>query len=229
LEAANSELETFSYSVSHDLRSPLRALDGFSQALLEEYADRLDKRGLDYLRRLRVGSQHMAQLIDDILKLSRVARSEIKRVEVNLSNLGREIASALIKDEPGRDVEFVIASEIKADCDPHLLGIALENLFNNAFKFTGAKPKARIEFGTMEEKGPRVFFIRDDGAGFDMAYADKLFGAFQRLHGALEFPGTGVGLATVQRVIHKHGGKVWAEGAVGKGAAFFFTLPDGAA
>jgi signal transduction histidine kinase len=225
-EAANRELEAFSYSVSHDLRSPLRAIDGFSMAVLEDYAARLDDRGRGYLNRLRSGTQRMAMLIDDMLKLSRVARTEITHEKVNLTELASGICDSLSRSEPGREVDFVISPGLGAHGDPNLLGIAIENLFNNAFKFTGERPRARIEFGDMEEDGARVFFIRDNGAGFDMKYVHKLFGAFQRLHDAREFPGSGIGLATVQRVVHRHGGRIWARGEVGKGASFYFTLPE---
>ena len=227
-EAANRELEAFSYSVSHDLRAPLRAIDGFSQALLEDYADRLDATGKDYLQRVRTGSQRMAQLIDDMLKLSRVTRAELRREEVDLSALAREIAAELLRAQPGREVEFTVASGLRAHGDPKLLRIALENLLGNAWKFTGKRSGARIEFGMTHRDGGADYFVRDNGVGFDMAYADKLFGAFQRLHDSREFPGTGIGLATVQRVIHRHGGKVWAEGEVARGATFNFTLPAAA-
>jgi signal transduction histidine kinase len=168
----------------------------------------------------------MAMLIDDMLKLSRVARTEITHEKVNLTELASGICDSLSRSEPGREVDFVISPGLGAHGDPNLLGIAIENLFNNAFKFTGERPRARIEFGDMEEDGARVFFIRDNGAGFDMKYVHKLFGAFQRLHDAREFPGSGIGLATVQRVVHRHGGRIWARGEVGKGASFYFTLPE---
>jgi signal transduction histidine kinase len=220
LEAANRELEAFSYSVSHDLRAPLRGIDGFSLALLEDCADRLNEAGKDYLGRIRAATQQMGQLIDDMLNLSRVTRSEIDREKVDLSSLAAAVADELKKGEPGRDVEFRIEPGLSAKGDRRLLKVALENLLGNAWKYTGRHPRARIEFGC---KG-KIFFVRDDGAGFDMTYADKLFGVFQRLHKAAEFPGTGVGLATVQRIIHKHGGRIWAEGEVEKGAAFYFTI-----
>ncbi|MBI2469749.1 MAG: hypothetical protein HYV59_00695 [Planctomycetes bacterium] len=223
-EAVNKELEAFSYSVSHDLRAPLRAIDGFSQALLEDYAGQFEEQGRDYLQRVRAATQRMAQLIDDMLKLSRITRAEVGREDVDLSALAQEIVSDLNRAQPDRKVEFVIASGLRAHGDSRLLRIALENLLSNAFKFTGTRPKARIEFGLMEKDGKPVYFVRDDGVGFNMAYADKLFGAFQRLHDTREFPGTGIGLAIVQRVIYKHGGKVWAEGEVEKGSAFFFTV-----
>jgi signal transduction histidine kinase len=224
LEAANRELEAFSYSVSHDLRAPLRGIDGFSQALLEDYADKVDGQGKDYLRRVREASQHMAQLIDDLLNLSRVSREEIQREEVDLSAMARTIATELRKSQPERRVEFVIANGLVANADERLLRVAMENLLENAWKFTGKHAQATIEIGVTQVDGEQVFYVRDNGAGFDMAYADKLFGTFQRLHGRTEFPGTGIGLATVQRIVHRHGGRPWAKGGVGKGATFYFTL-----
>ena len=224
LEVTNKELEAFSYSVSHDLRAPLRATDGFSLALLEDYADKLDSQGKDYLNRVRESSQHMAQLIDDMLNLSRVTRSEMRLETVNLSSLAQTIAVKLKQSEPQRQVEFAIAEGLFAKGDEPLLRVALENLLGNAWKFTGKHPGARIEFGTEQMDGRQVYYVRDDGVGFDMAYADKLFGAFQRLHGRTEFPGTGIGLATVQRIIHRHGGRVWAKGRKGQGATFYFTI-----
>ncbi|MCI0330902.1 MAG: PAS domain S-box protein [candidate division Zixibacteria bacterium] len=225
LEAANKELEAFSYSVSHDLRAPLRSIDGFSQALLEDCNDRLDESGKDYLGRVRGACLRMAQLIDDLLNLSRVSRSEMQVERVDLSALAREIVSELQKQAPERKVTFVIADNLVREGDPRLLRVALENLLGNAWKYTSKHPSARIEFGVRREPdGKTVFFVRDDGAGFDMAYAGKLFGAFQRLHGPSDFPGTGVGLATVQRIVHRHGGRVWAEGTVEQGAIFHFTL-----
>jgi PAS domain S-box-containing protein len=241
LEAVNKELEAFSYSVSHDLRAPLRAMDGFSQALVEDCGAKLDDHGRDYLGRVRAASQRMAQLIDDLLNLSRVGRTEMHPGEVDLSALAGEIAEDLRKAEPSRQVEMVIAKDLKASGDARLLRVVLVNLLGNAWKFTRKKPRARIEFGIADcgtgivepaagqsaIRNPQseiVFMVRDDGAGFDMSYANKLFGAFQRLHSSQEFEGTGIGLATVQRIIRRHGGKVWAEGAVGKGATFYFTL-----
>ena len=224
LEAANKELEAFSYSVSHDLRAPLRSIDGFSQALFEDYADKLDAQGRDDLQRVRAASQRMAQLIDDLLELSRVTRSQINRQTVDLSALARTIAAELHNSEPERQVEFAVAEGLSASCDPRLLRIVLENLLRNAWKFTGNHQRARIEFGRSHSNGQSAYFVRDDGAGFDMAYADKLFGAFQRLHAMTEFNGTGIGLATVQRIIRRHGGQIWAEGQVEQGATFYFTL-----
>lgn len=224
LEAAAKELEAFSYSVSHDLRAPLRGIDGFSQALLEDYGNKLDDTGKDYLRRVRAASQNMAQLIDDLLKLSRLTRREMQRGAVNLSALAHSVAAELQEMQPDRRVEFVIADGVVANGDARLLGIVLENLLGNAWKFSAKHASARIEFGVSELEGSSVYFIRDDGAGFDPAYAHKLFHPFHRLHGTTEFPGTGIGLATVQRIVRRHGGRVWAEGAVEKGATFYFTL-----
>ncbi len=224
LDAINKELESFSYSVSHDLRAPLRGIDGFSQALLEEYGDRLDDQGREYLGRVRAGTQRMAQLIDDMLSLSRVTRSEMVWEEVDLSALAQDAATDLARTEPERQVEFAIEPQVVVRGDPRLLGSVLENLIGNAWKFTSKHPTARIEFGTTLQDGERVYFVRDDGAGFDMEYAGKLFGTFQRLHSQAEFPGTGIGLATVQRIVRRHGGRVWAEGAPEQGATVYFTL-----
>jgi signal transduction histidine kinase len=224
LNAFNRELEAFSYSVSHDLRAPLRSIDGFSKILLEDYADELDEEGNDYLKRVRAASQRMGQLIDDLLDLSRMTRSEMRREGVDLSDLAKSIAEELKRSEPERRVEFLIEGGLLVEGDKSLLRVVLENLLRNAWKFTGKQTHARIEFGASEQEDERAYFVRDNGAGFDMAYADKLFGAFQRLHGGSEFEGTGIGLATVQRIIHRHGGRVWAEGRVGYGATFYFTL-----
>ena len=224
LEAANAELNAFAYSVSHDLRAPLRAIDGFSQALLEDYADRLDDAGKGHLARVRSASQRMATLIDDLLNLSRVTRSEMHIGPLDLSALASGIAEGLKKRDPARHVEFAIAPGLHAQADPGLIRVVLQNLLENAWKFTGKCSAARIELGSVPHDGRSAYFVRDNGAGFDMTYVGKLFGAFQRLHGAQEFDGTGIGLATVQRIIHRHGGRVWAEGAVGQGATFYFTL-----
>lgn len=226
LTAANKELEAFSYSVSHDLRAPLRGIDGFSQALLEEYSNRLDDTGKQYLERVRFGAQRMAELIDDLLALSRITRAEIKWQPLNLSEMARLIAQELSRQDPARNVEFVIAPELRAHADPRLMRTVLENLLGNAWKFSSRRPQARIEFGRTQANGTSAFFVRDNGAGFDPAYASRLFGAFQRLHAAAEFPGTGVGLASAQRVIYRHGGRIWAQGAVNEGATFFFTLAE---
>ena len=224
LDSLNKELEAFSYSVSHDLRAPLRAIDGFSQALIEDYADRLDDGGRDYLSRVRKAAQRMGYLIDDLLKLARITRAELNAGEVDLSALAEEILDRLRQEYPQRDAGFIIATGLTVHGDPRLMRIAMENLLNNAWKFTAGKIPARIEFGQTERNGAPAYFVRDNGVGFDMAHADKLFGAFQRLHDASAFPGTGIGLATVQRIIHKHGGKIWAEAAPDQGAAFYFTL-----
>ena len=224
LGAVNRELEAFSYSVSHDLRAPLRGIDGFSQALLEEYADRLDETGQDYLRRVRAAAQRMAELIDDLLDLSRVTRREMRRERIDISVLARAVVEQLERSDPGRRVDVTVADGLVATGDPHLVRAVLENLLGNAWKFTSKQPGARIEFGVHQSGPSPVYVVRDNGVGFDMAYASKLFGAFQRLHGTTEFPGTGIGLATVQRIVHRHGGRVWAEAAPGRGAAFFFTL-----
>ncbi len=224
LEATNKELEAFSYSVSHDLRAPLRAIEGFSQALLEDYKDKLDEQGRDNLNRVCGATQKMSQLIDAMLSLSRLTRGVMKREAVDLSALARTIADELQKTQPDRKVEFVIAEGVTANGDATMLRIVLENFLGNAWKFTGKHPSARIEFGVKQVDGKTAYFVRDDGAGFDIAYADKLFIAFQRLHTEAEFPGIGIGLATVQRIIHRHGGRVWAEGEVEKGATFYFTI-----
>jgi signal transduction histidine kinase len=226
LEAVNRELESFSYSVSHDLRAPLRGLDGFSRALLEDYDHVLDEEGRDYLRRIRAASQHMGCLIDDILNLARVSRTELRRAPIDLSSLAASVAEDLQRSDPSRNVTFVIAPNLRATGDPRLLRILLENLLHNACKFSSTRPAARIECGQSVHDGGTAYFVRDNGVGFDMAYAHKLFGAFQRLHTEAEFPGTGVGLATVQRIVNRHGGRVWAESQIGHGATFSFTLPD---
>ncbi len=224
LKATNKELESFSYSVSHDLRSPLRSIDGFSQALLEDYAPKLDGTAKDYLNRLRNASQKMGELIDGLLKLSRLTRSEMHYETVDLSAIAQEIAARFQETNKHRQVEFIIDDGLTANGDSQMLRVLLENLFSNAWKFTQKTPQARIEFGSTVNGEKKTFFIRDNGAGFDMAFKDKLFGAFQRLHDTADFPGTGIGLATVQRIINRHGGSIRAEGAVSKGAAFYFTL-----
>jgi len=224
LRAVNKELEAFSYSVSHDLRAPLRSIDGFSQALLEDCTDALNDQGKDYLRRVRASSQRMGELIDDLLSLSRVTRSEMRREEIDLSQMVKSIAAELQKREPEREVQFEVQEGLTVTGDTQLLRVAMENLLGNAWKFTSRKECARIAFGQTEYDGTIAYFVSDNGAGFDMAYADKLFGPFQRLHSTEEFGGTGIGLATVQRIIHRHGGRVWAEGAVNRGATLYFTL-----
>ncbi len=225
LEAANRELEAFTYSVSHDLRTPLRSIDGFSRVLLEDYASKLDDEGRDNLQRVRAASQRMGLLIDDLLELSRTSRAELRLSSLDLSKLAQEIAAELARAEPERRVDCLIAPGLAAQADPALLRVVLQNLLTNAWKFTGRRPHARIEVGRTGPNAGAAFFVRDNGAGFDPTYAARLFGPFQRLHSAHEFPGTGVGLATVQRIIHRHGGRVWAEGAVDHGATFYFTLP----
>jgi len=226
LEAANKELEAFSYSVSHDLRAPLRSIDGFSKAVLDEHSGGLDPEGRANLERVRQASQRMEGLIDDMLTLSSLSRTEMNRTMVDLSAMARSIARDLHTTDPRRQVLFVIAPDLKIKADPSLMRIALENLLNNAWKYTSKHSDARIELGVNRQNGQDVYFVRDDGAGFDMAFASKLFGAFQRLHPAAQFNGTGIGLATVQRVIHRHGGRAWAEAAIEKGATFYFTLSD---
>ena len=228
LEAINRELEAFTYSVSHDLRAPLRSLDGFSQALLEDYGNQLDDEGKDYLHRIRNNSQRMAKLIDDLLNLSRVTRSEMRKTQVDLSSMAEEILGELREQSPGRSVETIIQSGLSDTADMELMRAVLTNLLDNAWKFTSHTDAPRIEFGQMATpEGETLYFVRDNGAGFDMAYKDKLFGAFQRLHGTQEFSGTGVGLATVQRVLQRHGGRIWAEAAPNQGATFYFTLGKG--
>ena len=224
LAALNNELEAFSYSVSHDLRAPLRAIDGFSQALLEDSADALDDDGRDHLNRIRRAAQHMGMLIDDLLKLARVTRSEVVAGDVDLGRLAEEIMSELQNEAPERSAEIHVAEGIRAHGDPRLLRIALENLLSNAWKFTAERPSAQIEIGRTNHDGHETYYVRDNGVGFDPAYAGKLFGAFQRLHDSRKFAGTGIGLATVQRIIHKHGGRVWAEAEPDNGATFYFTL-----
>jgi signal transduction histidine kinase len=220
----NRELEAFSYSVSHDLRAPLRSIDGFAQALREDWGDRLDETAQDQLARVRNAAQKMGRLIDDLLKLARLTRSQIQRSEVNLSGIAQEICHELTERNPTRDVTWVIAENLRAWCDPSLARILLENLLGNAWKFTSKSADARIEFTRVPGVEPPVFVVRDNGAGFDMRYVDKLFAPFQRLHSDREFPGTGIGLATVQRIVHKHGGRVRPQAAVGHGAAFFFSF-----
>jgi PAS domain S-box-containing protein len=225
LEATNKELEAFSYSVSHDLRAPLRTIDGFSAAILEDYGEQLPDEGRNYLMRIRTAAQRMAQLIDDLLNLSRVTRAPLNPEATNLSKIAQHIFRELQQADSDRIVEVSITPGIVANSDPRLIKVVLENLINNAWKFTSKQPLARIEFGANEDPvDGRIFFVRDNGAGFDMAYVNKLFGAFQRLHTSSEFPGIGIGLAIVQRIINRHGGRVWAEGSLNEGATFYFTL-----
>jgi light-regulated signal transduction histidine kinase (bacteriophytochrome) len=224
LQATLAELEAFSYSVSHDLRAPLRSLDGFSQALLEDYEYKLEDDGKMYLERIRANAQKMAQLIDALLQLSRVTRAELNPVTGDISAMVAEIASELRAANPERRCEFIIEPGVFAEADPKLIEVAFENLLQNAFKFTSRRENGRIEFGTTMHHGSRACFIRDNGAGFDMKYRDKLFVAFQRLHDVREYDGTGIGLATVGRIFKRHGSQIWAEGAPDKGACFYFTL-----
>jgi len=227
LEATNKELQAFSYSVSHDLRAPLRSIDGFTQAIAQEYQDKLDESGRDYINRVRNSVKKMSDLIEAMLSLSRLTRSEIKYETVDLSQMAKKISFELKAREPGRKVEFIIQEGVKVNGDAQMFNIVLDNLLGNAWKFTSRHPTARIEFGEKVVEGKPAYFVRDDGAGFEMEYAEKLFTAFQRLHTPEQFPGIGIGLATVQRIIHRHGGKTWAEGDVEKGATFYFTLPGG--
>lgn len=224
ISAAHKALESFSYSVSHDLRAPLRTIDGYSQVVLENYAEQLDDTGKHYLSRVREGSQQMAKLIDDMLNLSRLSRSELKKEKVDLSELVRRITQEIQHQEPEREVEFIIQDGLMADADKRLIQSVLQNLVGNAWKFTSHHARAIIEFGCLHEVGKPVYFVRDDGAGFDMAYVDKLFGTFQRLHSAEEFPGNGIGLASAQRIIARHGGEIWAQGVLEQGATFYFSL-----
>jgi light-regulated signal transduction histidine kinase (bacteriophytochrome) len=227
LSAANRELESFAYSVSHDLRAPLRSIDGFSRILVEEYAVGLQPTARDYLQRVRNASQRMGQLIDDLLSLSRVTRSELKRVRTDMSAIAEAIIQEFRVESPERSVDVSIHPGMQCLADPSLMRIALQNLLGNAWKFTSKQPSASIEFGALTQRNKMVYYVRDDGAGFDMGHAGKLFGAFQRLHSPREFEGTGVGLATVSRIIDRHGGTVWAESTLGKGATFYFTLAGG--
>ena len=225
LAAANKELEAFCYSVSHDLRAPLRGIDGFSRTLLEDYEGKtLDAQGSHYLRRVRANTKRMAELIDDLLALSRLTRADLVRSRVDVTTMARTIAAELAARDPARQVAFQVEDGLAVDADPHLLAIVFENLLGNAWKFTGRNPGARVEVGRRSVDGEEALFVRDNGAGFDMQYADKLFGVFSRLHAASEFEGTGIGLATVQRVVQRHGGWIRAESAPGEGATFYFTL-----
>jgi signal transduction histidine kinase len=226
LERANKELEAFSYSVSHDLRAPLRAIDGFSKVLLTEYGEKFDAQGRHYLQRVQAGTQLMSALIDALLQLSRVTRAQLRQEPINLTELARGVVAELRSTEPSREVDVEIAAGLSTRGDMRLVTIALENLLWNAWKFTVKQPEAHIAFGQESKGNETVFYVRDNGAGFDMAYAYKLFTPFQRLHSSSEFEGTGIGLATVHRIISRHGGRIWAEAAVDKGASFFFTLGD---
>ncbi len=224
LQVSNQELESFAYAVSHDLRAPLRGIDGWSQAALEDYGPQLEERGRTYLKTVRGEVQRMAGLIDDLLDLSRVTRAPLKRETVDLTAMVKELEAGLRVGQPERTVDFVVEPGMTVQGDPVLLRAVLQNLLGNAWKFTGKRPRARIEVGCASESGQTVYYVRDDGTGFDMRYASKLFAPFQRLHTQTEFPGTGIGLATVQRIIHRHGGKVWTAAGVEQGATFYFTL-----
>ncbi len=220
-QAASRELEAFSYAVAHDLRTPLRSIDGFSQALIEDHAEQLGAGGLDMLERVRRAAQRMGMLIDDLLQFSRIHQAELCPGRFDLGAMAASIVAELRAAEPARSVELVLAPDLVVEGDPQLLRVVLISLLGNAWKFTGPMPHSRIE---LSGAGDRTYFVRDNGVGFDMQYANKLFGAFQRLHSAVEFPGNGVGLAMVQRIVSRHGGRVWAEGTVGQGATFYFTL-----
>ena len=226
LEAVNRELEAFSYSVSHDLRAPLRAIEGFSQALLEDLGDQLDGPSRVLLDRLSFEARRMAQLIQDLLTLSRVTRAEMRIEPVDLTALARDVAAMLRQGHPQSTAEIDVQPGLKATGDPRLLRQLLENLIGNAWKFSSDRPQPMISVGATNKDGRTEYFVRDNGAGFDMRYADKLFVPFQRLHGAEEFAGTGVGLSTVLRIVTRHGGRIWAEGEVGRGATFTFTLGE---
>jgi len=228
-DAVNRELEAFSYSVAHDLRAPLRSIDGFSQAILEDNADQLDAEGKSNLARVRAAAQRMAHLIDDLLSLSHLSRTELHRERVNLSAVAHTVGDRLRESNPGRDVELVVQEGLEAEGDASLLAVVMENLLGNAWKFTGGRAKAHVEVGLTSIHGRPIFFVRDNGTGFNMAHATNLFGAFQRLHSVSEFPGTGIGLAIVQRIVRRHGGQVWAESDVDRGATFFFALGPGGA
>jgi signal transduction histidine kinase len=226
LQTLNREMEAFNYSVSHDLRAPLRGIDGFSQALQEDYADKLDDAGRDYLQRVRQAAQRMGHLIDDLLRLSRISRQQLNFNPVDLSAMAEAIVYELQQREPQHRPQITVTPGLSTRGDRDLLRIALENLLGNAWKFTGQTSKAHIEVGQEYQDKERVFFVRDNGAGFDLAHADKLFTPFQRLHTTSEFPGTGIGISLVQRIIHRHGGRIWATGAPQQGATFYFTLPE---
>jgi light-regulated signal transduction histidine kinase (bacteriophytochrome) len=226
LEETNQELEAFTYSVSHDLRAPLRGVEGYSKILLDGYRDVFDESGLHYLQRLRESAQWMTQLVNDLLDLSRMSRTHMVVVQINLSELVEAIMTELVENQPERDVEVSIAPNLLVHADANLMRVALDNLLRNAWKFTSKRPRAFIEFGCDEDGGEMVYYVRDNGAGFDMDYVDKLFIAFQRLHSHTDFEGTGIGLTIVQRIIHRHGGRIWAEGTPEHGATFYFTLPN---
>ena len=224
LELSNKELEAFSYSVAHDLRAPLRGIDGFSQAVLEDYGEILEEKGKSYLKRVREASQRMAKLIDAMLDLARLTRAEIHPELTDFSGMAESIVSDLQKLEPDRQVEWVIVKDIQVEADPDLLRVVMQNLLGNAWKFSGHESEPRIEIGITYHYSQPVYFVRDNGVGFDMTYVNKLFWAFHRLHAINEFPGIGIGLATVKRIVGRHGGRIWADATEGKGATFYFTL-----
>jgi len=224
LENTNKELEAFSYSISHDLRAPLRGIDGWSFALLEDYNHLLDEKGRLYLERVRSESQRMGNLIDDLLKLSRVNRAQMKKAEVHISDIVNIVIGRLHESHPGRQCEFEVQPDLLAHGDPKMLEIAITNLLDNACKFTSSNPLAKIEFGQQIIDNVPTFYLRDNGVGFNMEFSKKLFGAFQRMHKQADFPGSGIGLATVKRIVSRHGGRVWAESKPGEGAKFYFTL-----
>jgi light-regulated signal transduction histidine kinase (bacteriophytochrome) len=225
--AANSELESFSYSISHDLRAPLRSIDGFSLLLLEDYGDKMDDEGKDYIRRVRKNAQHMGLLIDDMLSLSKVTRGELNRTMCDLSEIAHTSIKKLQESEPQRKITVNISPEILGWVDKSLFENLMDNLLGNAWKYTSKTKDPRIEFSSTIQGNDTVYFVRDNGVGFDMQYANKLFSAFHRLHGIEEFAGTGIGLATVSRILQRHGGRIWPEAEVGKGATFYFTLGNG--
>jgi light-regulated signal transduction histidine kinase (bacteriophytochrome) len=226
LEAANKELESFSYAVSHDLRSPLRSIHGFSEALAQSASAKLSTEEKNWLLKISDAAARMDRLTEDLLRLSRITRSQLKREPVDLAMLARQVVHELRQNDPHRDVVFAISDALGTHADPGLMRVALSNLLSNAWKYTGRRQQALVSFGQEERDGQKVFCVRDNGAGFDMSYASKLFAPFQRLHSAREFPGSGVGLACVARVVHKHGGRIWADAKSGEGAAFFFTIPN---
>jgi PAS domain S-box-containing protein len=224
LATLNKELEAFAYSISHDLRAPLRHISGFSKILYEDYADKLDAQGGDYLARIKNGSDRMSQLIKDLLRLSHISRQQVELMDYDLSELASSVLNSLLQNDPARNVEVVIAKGLRAAIDPNLMRIAFTNLFDNAWKFTSKTEKARIEFGAVKKDGKTIYFVKDNGAGFDPTYAEKMFLPFRRLHSEKEFEGTGIGLAIVERIISRHEGRVWAEGEADKGATVYFTL-----
>jgi len=227
LKLANRELEAFSYSVAHDLRAPLRGMNGFAQILLEDYREKLDADGLEALQEIHTNALRMGNLIDGLLSLARVARGELAPVPVDITQVARSIAAQLAADDPARAVDLLIEDNLRFHIDPRLARTLLENLMGNAWKFSARQTQPRIMVGAVDVGGEHAFFVRDNGAGFDMAHAARLFGPFQRLHTASEFPGTGIGLATAQRIVARHGGRIWAESQPGQGATFFFTLQSG--